>query len=89
MELLDIFRRDQYIRQADSIEWNQVFKYDNFIKETPILSAQLALAFSDEGDAALGLRAERKRRGGVILDNRSLIDIVPGWNITEVQEQEQ
>jgi len=28
--------------------------------------------------------AGRKRRNGVILNNQSLIEIMPGWNITEV-----
>jgi hypothetical protein len=71
---LIIFKGDSLVKHSDWIEWNQVFKYDNFNKDTPIPSNQLNTLFSSEGEAGPNLKGQHRiRRNGVIIDNGNLI----------------
>jgi len=88
MPLLDVFSKDQHLRHCEWIEWNQIYRYDHFLKEAPLTVNKLNAIFSDEYEGGLLRRefmSDFKRRNAVIIDNRNLMQILPGWNITDIR----
>jgi hypothetical protein len=75
------FKRDEHIRNAEFVEYEQIYRYDHFHKETPKLAEEVERQFTDQVETPRRIGARRN----AIVARDNLIEIMPGWNITEVR----
>lgn len=85
LELLQAFKFDKNLSLCHYIEWNQVYRYDFFLKTPPMSEALLSKLFSDEHNNVIA-----RRRRNAVMQRGDLIEIMPGgWEVRDARRTEE